>query len=135
MKSEVFLDTNIILYGIDSNLEKSKIAHKLVSGNPCISTQVINEFANVLLRKYKWLPKEVASTINEISERLSIIIVTEKTAIAATTLLEEYYFSWWDSLMVAAALEANCKILYSEDMQHNQVINNVLTIKNPFLKL
>jgi len=46
---------------------------------------------------------------------------------------EKYLYSWWDSLILASALENNCEMVYSEDMQHNQIIENTLKIVNPFL--
>jgi predicted nucleic acid-binding protein len=51
----------------------------------------------------------------------------------ALDIRERYSFSWYDSLIVAAALEANCDTLYSEDMQNSQVINGRLSIVNPFV--
>ncbi|SDN51183.1 PIN domain-containing protein [Desulfonauticus submarinus] len=45
---------------------------------------------------------------------------------------EKYKFSYWDSLIVASALENNCSILYTEDMQDGQIIEKKLEIVNPF---
>jgi len=47
---------------------------------------------------------------------------------------KRYRFSWWDSLIVASALETQCDALYTEDLQHGQVIENTLQIINPFLE-
>jgi len=44
-----------------------------------------------------------------------------------------YNFSYWDSQIIASALESGCNILFTEDMQHGQVIEGILTIKNPFM--
>ncbi len=51
----------------------------------------------------------------------------------AIALGERYQLSHWDSLIVAAALRANCDTLYSEDMQHGQLIDGRLTVINPFI--
>ncbi len=51
----------------------------------------------------------------------------------AMDIKDKYGFSYWDSLVIVAALENGCKILYSEDMQHQQLIEDVLQIVNPFL--
>jgi len=56
-----------------------------------------------------------------------------ETLVAAFDLRERYRFSWWDSLIVASALETECEQLYTEDMQHGQVIENRLHVINPFL--
>jgi len=58
---------------------------------------------------------------------------TKITILKACEIAARYQFSFYDSMIVAAALESNCEILYTEDMQHNQIINNTLTIINPFL--
>jgi predicted nucleic acid-binding protein len=50
----------------------------------------------------------------------------------ALALKEKYGYSWWDSLLLASSLEEECEILYSEDMQDGQLIEGVLTIRNPF---
>lgn len=54
---------------------------------------------------------------------------------SATLIADKYHFSFYDSLIIAAALKASYKVLYSEDMQHGQVIENTLTIVNPFLEI
>jgi predicted nucleic acid-binding protein len=58
--------------------------------------------------------------------------IGQTTIEKALHLAQTYQYSYWDSLIIAAALEANCAILYSEDMQHGQIFNNQLTIVNPF---
>jgi predicted nucleic acid-binding protein len=45
----------------------------------------------------------------------------------------EFKFSYWDSLMVSSALAANCKVFYTEDLQHGQLIENRLEVINPFV--
>lgn len=52
----------------------------------------------------------------------------------ASRLRDSYSFSYWDSLIVAAALDAGCTTLFSEDMQHGQKIENALTVINPFVQ-
>ena len=58
---------------------------------------------------------------------------TQITIIKACEIAERYRFSFYDSMIITAALESNCEILYSEDMQHNQTIDDTLKIINPFL--
>jgi len=60
------------------------------------------------------------------------VFPSEKLYISALDIREKWKFSFYDSLIIAAAVEANCKILYSEDLQHNQKIYD-LTILNPYL--
>jgi predicted nucleic acid-binding protein len=63
----------------------------------------------------------------------TVELVTLPTVHVALDIRERYGFSWYDSLIVAAALESNCDLLYSEDMQHGQIIEGRLSIVNPFL--
>lgn len=57
----------------------------------------------------------------------------EGTIVKAIDLVEQRHFSYWDSLIISAALRTNCNILYTEDLQNGQVIDNKLTISNPFI--
>jgi len=76
----------------------------------------------------------IRAVINRISqecnsiEPISLVTLNDALAIA-----ERYNFSHYDSLIVVAALQADCTILYSEDMQHGQLIEGRITIVNPFL--
>ena len=124
MNDKFFVDTNVFLYLLSNDINKKTIAKKILASNLHISTQVINEFSNISLKKFK------LSTSNT-KELLSKLI--EKTIFYALDLKEKYQFQFYDSLILASALENQCNILYSEDMQHNQIIEKQLTIVNPFL--
>ena len=62
----------------------------------------------------------------------TIAPLEHSTIVLAKNLIDKYDFQIFDSIIVASALEANCEILYSEDMQHNLTVNNQLKIINPF---
>lgn len=134
MKDSGFIDTNIWVYAhLDVDDNKCTIALKLLETLPILvaSTQVLNEYYSVMLKK------KVADTL--IQDNIEVMInVSEIQLIQITTLRLahkiklQYGFSYWDSLIVASALEADCTVLYSEDMQHKQIIENCLTIINPF---
>ncbi len=134
MSDKVFIDTNILIYLYsDNERTKKQIAQKLVEENTIfISTQVVQEFANILRKKYKVDWKLIRSAIEEISRASSVFINHTGTINQALVIADKYQFSFYDSLIVASALENNCNILYSEDMQHKQVINGKLHIINPF---
>lgn len=136
MQDKVFIDTNIIIY-LYSEDEKKKqsIALELFSKNFdfIISTQVINEISNVLFKKYKLLSEDVENVILEIDNNINIIDYSLKTQIKAIRLKGKYGFQFYDALIIATALEHGCSIIFSEDMQNNQIIENSLKIINPFL--
>jgi len=140
MTDRIFFDTNIVVYLFDtSEKEKQLKAERLLlepmgKSSFYISSQVINEFVNITTGKIK-NPVTFERQIEIISFFQAFFFISSisvKTSIAAIELKLKYKFSYWDSLILAAALENKCSILYSEDMQHNQVIENTLKIINPF---
>ncbi|RLD52169.1 MAG: DNA-binding protein [Bacteroidetes bacterium] len=134
MKDKVFIDTNIIIYGYSvTEPKKQKVAEKIVqSGTVFISTQVIQEISNVLSKKFKLNWTEIIMAISEISASYSVVVNTPDSIIGACKIANRYKYSFYDSLIIASALKSNCKILYTEDLQHNQLIENKLRIINPF---
>ena len=126
-------DSNILLYLHDkSDKRKRDIAKNILSDNPKISTQVISEFINVARRQLDLPKSEILAYCADLLRDCEIIQVSCGTLTNATALIKRYDFQIFDSIIVAAALEANCTILYSEDMQDGLVINE-LTIVNPFI--
>jgi predicted nucleic acid-binding protein len=136
MQGKVFIDTNIILYlySEDEN-SKQEIALSLLDSNDevIISSQVINEISNVLFKKYKLSSMDVENAIQEIASNIKVINYNFQTQINAIRLKGESGFQFYDALIIATALEHGCSILFTEDMQHNQIIENSLKIINPFM--
>ena len=128
---EVFLDTNVLLYLVSDEPAKADRAEELVAAGGVISVQVLNEFASVALRKFAMGLPEIREVLSVVRVVCSVEPVSEKTHDLALELTERFQLSFYDSLIVAAAILANCSILYSEDMQDAQTIENV-TIRNPF---
>ena len=135
MPDKVFIDTNIFIYYQRTDDEKKQaIAKKLLENNNCVaSTQVISEISNVLTKKYPTPEKDIELFLQDITEFCEIITASAYLIFKALKLHFKYKFSYYDSLIIAAALECNCSILYAEDMQHGQVIENTLKIVNPFV--
>ncbi|MDD5296617.1 MAG: PIN domain-containing protein [Rhodocyclaceae bacterium] len=135
MRGRLFLDTNVVLYLYsEDEPDKKIVAETLVRGaeRAWISTQVLSEMANVLRRKYKLEYPDIAGAVTELRAACDIHVVTAETVALALRLGERYRHSYFDSLILAAALECGCDTLVSEDMQHGQVIESRLTIRNPF---
>ena len=133
MTVRYFADTNIPLYALDIDEEKRRKALALLRLNPVISVQVVNEFIGVAIGKMKISRPEINRLARIMMKRCEVVPMDVGLVAEAIALGERFHFSHWDSLIVAAALRANCDILYSEDMQHGQVIDGHLTIVNPFL--
>ena len=132
--SNFAVDTNVFLYlrDIDSP-EKQEKANNLIDFSPVVSSQVVSEYLNVSKRLLR-LPKEqVLDICSDDLEGCNIHSVTLSTLRLARNLISIYDFQLFDSIIVASALEAGCEILYSEDFQHNQLVENQLKIINPFI--
>lgn len=133
MSALEFADTNIVVYAVGRNSEQRSTAQRIITEGVTISTQVVNEAVSVLTRKQSAslsAAHEVAESLLDLCE---VVPVDAETIRKAITLAARYRFSHWDSLIVAAALLANCETLYSQDMQHGQAIDGRLVIVNPFL--
>ncbi|HPI74699.1 MAG TPA: PIN domain-containing protein [bacterium] len=140
MKGRYFLDTNIFIYSFDlSNSAKQQKANQLikaalVENKGCISYQVIQEFINVATRKFV-APLSILDChryVDSVLYPLCQIFTSIDLYHQALDLMQRWQYSFYDALILAAALQADCTVLYSEDLRHNQSIKS-LTILNPFL--
>ena len=133
--TKIALDTNILIYNhFLTDHEKRTIAHKLLACNPVVSTQVVSEYLNVMKRLLVVPKVEILDLCSQWMNECSIHSVERSTVSIAKRLVQHYDFQIFDAIIVASALEANCQILYSEDMHHNMKINGQLTIINPFVE-
>ncbi|KJC51386.1 PIN domain-containing protein [Bradyrhizobium sp. LTSP857] len=127
-----FFDTNILVYAQQTGT-KATISQDLIEQGGTISVQVLNELANVLRKKQGRNWRDIELLFDDIDDTLDPALpLTVKTSRAALALVRDDGFAFYDALIVAAAIEAGCDILYSEDMQHGRSIGG-LTIVNPFL--
>ena len=92
----------------------------------------MNEFAQVLL-KHHIDDHTILAAVQQISEETTVLPITLATVNKAWQIKIQYHFSYWDSLIIAVALLEKCEVLFTEDLQHNQLIEKQLIIKNPFL--
>jgi len=132
--ADSFFDTNVLLYLFSGELDKADRVEALLERPGVISVQVLNEFAAVATRKLGLAYGEVREVLGTIRTLCHTHALTVEHHEKALELAERYRFSFYDAAVVASALLAGCKTLYSEDMQHRQVIEKQLTIFNPFVK-
>jgi len=130
--AKVFFDTNVVLYLLSADQLKADRAEELLASGGTISVQVLNEFSAVALRKSTMNWPEIREVLAEIRKICPVQPLSLATHDRAIAIAERYKFSIHDALTVAAALLADCTVLYSEDMQHGQVIDKQLTIHHPF---
>ena len=129
------LDTNILIYLEGNDIPKRNIAEILLSYDPVIPVQVISEFINVIRRLRETPKNQLLAEVSAIFRYCSIAPIEQSTLDLAKILIDKYDFQIFDSIIVASALEADCAILYSEDMQHNMIVYQQLKIINPFIPI
>lgn len=128
-----FVDTNIVIYSLSQDEHKQSKALAILAKRPVMSVQVLSETANIMRRKLGFDTKAIRTVIARISQECSLLYpISLNTLNDAFDIAERYGFSHYDSLIIAAALQADCTTLYSEDMQHGQVIEERMVIINPF---
>jgi len=93
---------------------------------------VLTELCNIVTKKLKFFYDIAQIVLDECCSNSNLITNTKDIIIKATKIAGKYGYSFYDSLIISDSLSASCKILYSEDMHHTQVIEKKLTIVNPF---
>ena len=142
MRDKVFIDTNIFVYAFldntkDNNDHLKHLKAKEFLGTfqndkeVFISTQVCNEYYSALL-KNKIPDEKIQKSLQELIGLVRVAPITTDTVLKTFDLKNRYNCSYWDSLILSSALENSCTILYSEDMQDNQMIENKIQLINPF---
>lgn len=128
----VFLDSNIILYAFSDDI-RQHVALALMGEGFEASVQVLNEVANVSRRKYRkdWDAVHRALEFVTLSADL-IHPVTIDAHLLGMTFAKRYGYSVYDSILLATAYLTDCDTLFSEDMHDGMVIEDRLTIQNPF---
>jgi len=135
-----FLDSNVILYGFDEDEQKRERAWQIINealrGDACISFQVVQEVLNRLTRRSPSPVtfEDLRPTFEDVLIPLWRVNPSQTLYRHALTTHLRYGYGFYDSLIIAAALEASCTRLLSEDLQHGQRIDG-LTIENPFRDL
>lgn len=140
MNARSFLDTNIVVYAFGQGFpEKARSAQQLITDGAAekqavISYQVVQEFINVALRGFRVVISKADLESFVLTALFPMMAVSSSPAlmIQALRLQAAHQLAWYDSLIVAAALESKCKILYSEDLQDGHRFGDLL-VKNPFV--
>ncbi|MGX1786965.1 PIN domain-containing protein [Bosea sp. NPDC055332] len=130
--TRAFLDSNVVVYAFSDDL-RNAVAEELLGRGCEISAQVLNEFTNVARRKLGFSWTEITDAVEAITTlSRNVHPLDLATHLDAIRLAERHGFSFYDALIVASALRADCAVLYSEDLQHGLVVEELLRIENPF---
>ena len=139
MSDRFFLDTNIFVYTFDSTAPAkaakatSLVRQAIQTRIGVVSYQVVQEFFNVAMRRFE-NPMTVAEADQYLATTFRPLLAVHSSQALfseALRLGSKFQLAWYDSLIVASAIEAQCAVLYSEDLQHGQRLESV-TVTNPF---
>ena len=131
--AEAFFDTSVLFYLLSNDARKADRVEQLLAERGTISVQVLNEFASVALRKTDVALRDIRVILDTVRAVCIVEPVTVATHDRGVEVCERYKFSFYDSLIIASALIVGSRVLYSEDLQHGQIIERQLRVANPFL--
>jgi predicted nucleic acid-binding protein len=127
-----FFDTNVLIYVASDDPAKADRAEKLIFEGGVISVQVLNEIANVSRRKMGMTWPETNAFLATIRSLLPVQPLAVETHETGLALAERYGLPVYDAMIAAAALQADCDTLWSEDMQDGMLLDGRLRVVNPF---
>jgi predicted nucleic acid-binding protein len=137
MSDNVFLDTNLWVYFFSKDpIDKMERVAEIINArlpSLIISTQVLGELYNVITRKRIFSNAEAQSIISGLANPTVVTDIDTSNVLQAMEVNIRYGYSYWDSLIIATALQNDFSILYSEDMQHDQLVEDRLRIINPLM--
>jgi len=137
MTDRIFVDTNLWVYLFSDEVEKRRSVCELIRENfknVYISSQVLGELFNVLTKKGITGLEKAQRIVDKISDDFSVVSIDKEIVKEAITLKLRYGYTYWDSLIIAGALNVKARTLYTEDLHHNQTIENELKVLNPFIR-
>lgn len=134
MPGDRFFDTNILIYAFAAGDRRSGRAESLLAEGGVIGVQVLNEFTSVARRKLGWDWTQIDAALAVISELMGPARpLTAEIHAHALKLARDNTLSFNDALVIAAAADAGCRVLLTEDLQHGRKFGGV-TVENPFLE-
>ena len=129
--SQVFLDSNVVLYLLSADERKADKAENLLAQQPCISVQVLNEVTSVCRRKLGMPWPEVQYLLLAVKASCNVLPLTVDTHAQAVSIAQQYQLSFYDAHIVATAIQSGASTLMSEDM-HEGLVVGPIKIQNPF---
>lgn len=137
MSTACFFDTNVLVYALDTRagrkheIADALLAEHLRAGTLVLSTQVLQETYAVLLRKLQAPPERALEAVSALAQE-RVVPSSASFVVDALALSIEHRLSSWDALIVQAALQARCELLFSEDLQAGRRFGSGLVVVNPF---
>ncbi len=130
-----FFDTNVLIYAVAQNDPRNIRAEELLASGGVLSVQILNEFVSVARRRILMSWSDVLEALDAFRVLCpSPLPITLEMHEASLEIAQRHGYNIYDALVVAAALQAGCTTLYSEDLNDGQIIDRKLTIRNPFVR-
>ena len=127
-----FFDSNVLLYFASGDPVKADRVEALIAEGGTISVQVLNEMALVMRRKFRYDWPRVAAALAGVRHALEVVPIDLATHVRGLALAERYGFHIYDAMIAAAAIDAGCDTLWSEDMHEGLLVDDRLRVRNPF---
>ena len=131
--AESFIDTNVLLYLLSEDPAKANRVEELLAQPNVISVQVLNEFSAVARGKLAMPWSEIREVLAVIRVACHVEPLTVETHDRGLDVAERLRLSIYDAMIVASALHAGCRTLYTENLQRHQLISRQLRVVNPFV--
>ena len=131
--SQIFLDTNVLVYLLSGDASKAEVAESLLRRNAVVSVQVLNEFISVATRKFNLRTEHAIEILQYVRLLCRVEAITLETHELGLAFSVRFGYSIYDSMILASASLAGCRLLMSEDMQDGQSVTQDLAICNPFV--
>ncbi|MFH7244252.1 MAG: PIN domain-containing protein [Spirulina sp.] len=135
-----FIDSNVWIYAATQSEDippdpRHEIARTLINQmQPVLSVQVINEVSYNLVRKFNFTEPDIQKLVKSFYRTYTVCpIMDEVLLLEASSIRQRYNISFWDSMLVSTAIQSQCSLFYTEDMNHGLIVNDVLTIINSFI--
>lgn len=137
MTAKVMLDTNLWVYLYAQNAPEKQVKAKTLVAEHfesiVLSTQILGELYHVLTRKKLAETAVAKEIIIEMVTTFPVLEIDTVKVVMALDIHARYGYSYWDSLIIVTALLSDCAVIFSEDMHHEQVLENKIRILNPLL--
>jgi len=127
-----FFDTNVLIYLASGDPVKADRAEAILRDGGVISVQVLNELTNVARRKMRMTWPDTHAFLSAVRGLLTVHAMTVETHETGLAFAERYNLSIYDAMIAAAAVHADCDVLWSEDVRDGMVLGEGLRIVNPF---
>jgi predicted nucleic acid-binding protein len=127
-----FFDTNVLLYIASGDAVKADRAEAIIAEGGVISVQVLNVLTNIGRRKLRMTWPELHALLTTMRALLTVQPITIETHETGLALAARYNLPTYDAMILASALQADCDVLWSEDMQHDMIAADRLRVVNPF---